>query len=225
VPDSDIYDSARQILIEQTLIPNNIHPHIIDAMRQVPRHEFVPSDALSRTYDNVRLPLIEQQHMLSPLLVATMLQALKLKARDTILEIGTGSGYVTALLVMLGQYVYSLERSTRLAQMAASTLHRLGYLGVDVHLGDGTQGLADMAPFDAIFVSGAVPRLPRMLCMQLNPAHGRMVVAIGRQKPQLLRLIERRGHQWQVQSLISVDMPPLVGRYGFKQPPDNPASV
>jgi protein-L-isoaspartate(D-aspartate) O-methyltransferase len=199
------------------------NPRVLDSMASVPRHEFVPPRYHPRAYHHIALPLGQQQMMIPPVVLATMLEALALTGTEQILEVGTGSGYVTALLEQLGHYVFSLERLPRLAEAAAERLFRLGYGCCDVHLGDGSQGLADMAPFHAIIVTAAVPRLPRPLGAQLHPDGGRMVIPVGDSKSQTMQLVVRNGDQWQVSNLRPMQTTPLIGRFGFK--PDKSAGV
>lgn len=220
----DVNGVALAGMIRNLLQPNGINDaRVLSAIQTVPRHLFVPAAHRPYSYDNLALPLAVGQSMLSPLLIATMLQALALKGTEQILEIGTGSGYVTALLVMLGASVFSLERSPILADRAGTLLYRLGYQ-VDLHLGDGSQGLPDMSPFDAIIVNGAVPRVHRALVNQLDHQQGRMVIAVGEHMPFRLRRIRRDETRYYAQTLQRVDMPHLIGRYGFP-PPDQVAGV
>ena len=199
------------------------NPRVLDSMTNVPRHEFVPARYHPRAYHHIALPIGQQQMMISPVVLATMLEALALTGTEQILEVGTGSGYLTALLEQLGHYVFSLERLPHLAEAAAERLFRLGYNHCDVHLGDGSQGLPDMAPFHAIVVTAAVPRLPRPLGAQLHPDGGRMVIPVGNRKSQTMQLVVRYGDQWQVSTLRNMQTTPLIGRFGFK--PDKSAGV
>ncbi|MDQ7033438.1 MAG: protein-L-isoaspartate O-methyltransferase [Anaerolineae bacterium] len=199
------------------------NPRLLKSMATVPRHKFIPARYHPRAYHHIALPIGEQQIILPPIIAATMLEALALTGTEQILEVGTGSGYLTALLEQLGHYVFSLERSPRLAEAAAARLYRLGYEQLDVHLGDGSQGLPDMAPFHAIIATSAVPRLPRPLAAQMYPDGGRMVIPIGDKKSQILQLIIRHGDQWQSRTLRSIQTTALIGRFGFK--PDSPPSV
>ena len=140
---------------------------VLDAMRKVPRHEFVPETLRQEAYEDHPLPIGEGQTISQPYIVAAMLEHLALQAGDQaaerVLEVGTGSGYVTALLSLLCAEVYSVERHAQLAASAESTLHRLGYRNVKIRVGDGSQGWPEYAPFDAILVSAATPRC-RQLC-------------------------------------------------------------
>lgn len=147
---------------------------VLDAMLRVPRHEFVPKTFLADAYGDHPLPIGEGQTISQPYIVAAMLERLALQAgdqkNDRVLEIGTGSGYVTALLSLLSGEVYSVERHAPLAAAAASTLHRLGYRNVKIRVGDGSQGWPEYAPFNAILVSAATPEIPPALFAQLRKA-------------------------------------------------------
>jgi protein-L-isoaspartate(D-aspartate) O-methyltransferase len=138
-----------------------------------------------------------------------------------VLEVGTGSGYQTAVLCTLAAQVYSLERHPRLAQRAAQSLSRLNYENVEIHVGDGSQGLPDMSPFDAIIVSAAAPALPGPLRSQLRERGGRMVLPVGDRKNQYLEIVTRQGNRWEIERTDPVKFVPLIGRYGFKESPQD----
>jgi protein-L-isoaspartate(D-aspartate) O-methyltransferase len=193
-------------------------------MDHVPRHHFLSERLHPRAYHQIALPIGEKQIMLPAIITATMLEALALTGYEQVLEIGTGSGYLTAVLEQLSYYVFSLERAPLLAETAAERLHYMGYERLDVHIGDGSQGLPDMAPFHAIIVTAAVPRLPRPLGAQIHPDGGRMIIPVGNKQSQHLQLVTRYGHSWQVQTLRRVQIPPLWGRFGYK-PPDSHSSA
>lgn len=213
--ENESFHFARESLINDILIPNGIRDErVLEAMRIVPRHRFLPSRQIPYAYDNRSLGIGYRQTMLPPLVIATMLQSLKLTGTENILEIGTGTGYLTALLVHLGGYVYSLERIPQLADHAANILNYLGYRRLDLHIGDGSQGLPDMAPFDVILVSASVPRIPKPLVAQLDEITGRIVLPVGVGENQSLRLLYRAGDFWHSKRLAPVQLPPLVGRFG-----------
>ncbi len=145
-----------------------------------------------------------------------MTQLLRLASYERVLEVGTGSGYHTAILSRLVAYVYSLERSPRLAERAGHVLDKLGYDNVDIHVGDGSQGLRDMAPFDVIVVSAAAPELPGPMCGQMNPLGGRMMIPVGSRDRQQLQLVLRSGDHWRIENILPVHFVSLIGRYGFR---------
>jgi protein-L-isoaspartate(D-aspartate) O-methyltransferase len=188
---------------------------VLDALRQVPRHEFVPEPLRADAYRDSPLPIGDDQTISQPFIVAYMTQLLRLTGRERVLEIGTGSGYQTAILSLLAREVFSLERYARLANEAAERLARLGYARVEIHVGDGSQGLPDMAPFDAILVTAAAPSVPGPLQAQLADDGGRLVVPVGDGKAQFLELVTRDGDRWRFKRVMAVRFVPLVGRYGF----------
>ena len=141
----------------------------------------------------------------------------------TVLEIGTGSGYQTTILCHLASAVYSIERVSRLADQAGERIGDLGYNNVEIYVGDGSQGLPDQATFDRIMVTAAVPRLPKVLCTQLQSNGGQMILPIGDEEMQELKLVTRRGERFTARTLLHCRFVPLIGRYGFDT--SNPASL
>ena len=182
---------------------------VLDAMRKVPRHEFVPETLRQEAYEDHPLPIGEGQTISQPYIVAAMLQHLALQVTDRALDVGTGSGYVTALLSLLCAEVYSVERHAQLAALAESTLHRLGYRNVKIRVGDGSQGWPEYAPFDAILVSAATPEMPPALFAQLREG-GRVVVPIGPASSQELQLIRKVSGQPEVKVLEGCRFVPLI---------------
>ena len=186
---------------------------VLDAMRTVPRHEFVPESLRQEAYEDHPLPIGEGQTISQPYIVAAMLEHLGLQAGDQaaerVLEVGTGSGYVTALLSLPCGEVYSVERHAQLAALAESTLRWLGYRNVKIRVGDGSQGWPEYAPFDAILVSAATAEMPPALFAQLREG-GRMVVPIGPASSQELQLIRKIGGQPEVEVLEGCRFVPLV---------------
>ena len=182
---------------------------VLDAMRKVPRHEFVPETLRQEAYEDHPLPIGEGQTISQPYIVAAMLQHLALQVTDRALDVGTGSGYVTALLSLLCAEVYSVERHAQLAALAESTLHRLGYRNVKIRAGDGSQGWPEYAPFDAILVSAATPEMPPALFAQLREG-GRVVVPIGPAFSQELQLIRKVSGQPEVKVLEGCRFVPLL---------------
>jgi protein-L-isoaspartate(D-aspartate) O-methyltransferase len=199
-------------------------PRVLAAMRSVPRHVFIPPGYQHLAYHDQPLPIGDDQTISQPFVVALMTQMLRLNGTETLLEVGTGSGYQTAILCRLAQHVYSLEYHPRLAGRAARLLGKMGYNNVEIHVGDGSQGLPDMAPFDAIIVTAAAPAVPGPLRAQLSTHHGRMVIPIGSRQNQHLERITRNGETWGIEALDRVRFVPLLGRYGFSSwtyRPDN----
>ena len=163
-------------------------------MARVPRHEFAPAPSRDQAYEDHPLLIREGQTISQPYIVALMLEALALSPPDRVLEVGTGSGYVTALLAELTAQVFSVERHSLLAESAREVLARLGYSNVKVILGDGTQGLAEYSPYDAIIVSAGAPEVPSALLAQLVQG-GRMIMPVGTPDSQQLHLIRMEDGQ------------------------------
>ena len=180
---------ARQQMVEFQLRARGVRDErVLDAMLRVPRHEFVEPGFHDQAYEDHPIPIGQDQTISQPYIVALMLEALKLIPGDKVLEVGTGSGYVTALLAELTAQVFSVERHAALAAKARAVLASLGYTRVKIMEGDGSQGLPTFAPFDAIIVSAAAADLPRNLLSQLGD-DGRMIIPVGAAESQHLQLI------------------------------------
>jgi protein-L-isoaspartate(D-aspartate) O-methyltransferase len=221
MPPQPDFEMLRERMVRDQLLARDItDPRVLEAMRRVPRHQFVPSHVQSKAYEDGPLPIGNNQTISQPYIVALMTQTLELKMDDTVLEIGTGSGYQTAVLCQLARFVYSLERYPALGEHASQLLNELGYHNVEVYIGDGSQGLPDMAPFDAIIVTAAAPAIPGPLRAQMANG-GRLVLPIGDQYQQYLQRVRRSGDSWTIEYLIPVMFVPLYGRHGFT-PPDDP---
>lgn len=215
------FEALRERMIRDQLMARDITDlKVLEAMRRVPRHRFVPPNIQASAYDDGPLPIGNDQTISQPYIVALMTQMLELSPDDVVLEIGTGSGYQTAVLCEIVQMVYSLERYPSLGDRSSTLLHDLGYTNVEVYIGDGSQGLPDMAPFNAIVVTAAAPAIPGPLRAQMANK-GRLVLPIGDHKHQLLQRVRRRDDSWSVEDLIQVMFVPLYGRHGF-YPPDQP---
>lgn len=212
----DFITLRKRMVREQLETRNITDPRVLMAMREIPRHHFVPDDLCHLAYRDSPLPIGQDQTISQPYIVAYMVQALNLAEYETILEIGTGSGYQTAILCQLAAHVVTIERHKLLAERAAQNLEKLGVNNLELHVGDGSQGVPDMAPFDAIIVSAAAPAIPKMLMSQLDEG-GRLVLPVGDRYHQCLERIIRFGNTWQVEQLIPVMFVPLLGRYGFGQ--------
>jgi protein-L-isoaspartate(D-aspartate) O-methyltransferase len=180
---------TRAFMVESQLRARGISdPRVLEAMLRVPRDEFVPESLRAEAYEDHPLPIGEGQTISQPYVVAVMLQYLQLAATDTVLEIGAGSGYVTALLAELAAQVFSIERHPALAANGRAILAKLGYANVELITGDGTLGLPAHAPFDAILVSAAALEVPAALLAQLRDG-GRMVIPVGSADSQQLQFI------------------------------------
>jgi len=186
MPDST---TARRLMVDTQLRARGISdPRVLDAMLRVPRHRFVPETYRSQAYEDHPLPIGDGQTISQPYIVARMLESLQLTPTDKVLEVGTGSGYVTALLAELAAQAFSIERHPALAECARNVLAALGYNNVLVFTGDGTLGLPADAPFDAILVSAAASDLPSTLLAQLRDL-GRMIIPVGPTDSQQLQFI------------------------------------
>lgn len=187
--------TARQRMIDSQLRARGISaPRVLDAMLRVPRDAFVPEPYRAEAYEDHPLPIGDEQTISQPYVVAVMLEYLQLAPTDIVLEIGTGSGYVTALLAELAAQVFSIERHPSLAANARTVIAALGYRNVYIFTGDGTLGLPTQAPFDAILVSAAALDVPSALLSQLREG-GRMIVPVGPPDSQQLHFIRMHdGH-------------------------------
>ena len=188
---------------------------VLAAMRSVPRHRFVPAYQVGAAYRDTPLAIGQGQTISQPYIVALMTELLALRGEERVLEIGTGSGYQAAVLSLLAAEVITIERFDSLAQEAAERLARLGYSNVHVHVGDGTQGWPDEAPYDAIIVTAASPQVPEPLQGQLAEG-GRLVVPVGPRWTQHLVRVRRRGGRFDTETLIGVAFVPLIGEHGWQ---------
>ena len=217
MPTSREYARMRSRMVDDQLVKRGINDRrVLDAMRAMPRHDFVTEEFKANAYEDRPLPIGESQTISQPYIVAFMSERLRLKPEHTVLEIGTGSGYQAAILCHLTNYVYSIERYCRLAKLASQVIGELGYNNIDIHVGDGSQGLPDQARFDRIIVTAAVPKLPTVLCSQLAYHDGRMILPVGDQHLQELQLISRRGERFTTRTLLRCRFVPLIGRFGFR---------
>ncbi|EFB42496.1 MULTISPECIES: protein-L-isoaspartate(D-aspartate) O-methyltransferase [Parachlamydia] len=214
----DIYTKQRHLMVEQQLIPRGIYdPRILRAMREVPRHEFVPSKFVHYAYEDGPLAIEEGQTISQPYIVALMIQAAQVDENSIVLEIGTGSGYAAAVLGSICQNVYTIERLPHLAQKAQERLQRLHYSNVHVEIGDGSLGLPDKAPFDAIITTAGSPIIPPSLCRQLKMG-GRLVIPVGSSFDQeLIRIRALPDLTFSKENLEYVRFVPLIGEEGWKE--------
>jgi len=188
---------------------------VLQAMLRVPRHEFVAEEFCARAYDDAPLPIGEGQTISQPYMVASMSEALELTGSERVLEVGTGSGYQAAVLGRLAREVFTIESRAGLALAARERLARLGgYDNVHVHAGDGTLGLPELAPFDAILVAAAAPEILPPLVAQLAEG-GRIVVPVGGSNQQQLMCGRKIGGELQSTALYHCRFVPLVGEYGW----------
>jgi protein-L-isoaspartate(D-aspartate) O-methyltransferase len=215
VSEEEQYTRDRSHMVETQLRSRGItDERVLDAMLRIPRHEFVPLELRSLAYGDHPIPIGEQQTISQPFIIARALQALCLSGSESVLEVGTGSGYQTALLAVLARIVYSIERLPTLGGDAEVILARLGLSNVRVVVGDGSQGWREFAPFDAIVVSAAAPSLPQGLLDQLS-SHGRMVIPVGPPHAQELQLIRKQNGKPVVEVLNGCRFVPLIGAAGY----------
>ncbi|MGH2620919.1 MAG: protein-L-isoaspartate(D-aspartate) O-methyltransferase [Anaerolineales bacterium] len=214
--EEDSFRSARERMVEVQLRGRDIRdPRVLEAMRAVPRHRFVPDDLSGQAYFDGPVRLDHGQTISQPYIVALMSQLLELKGGETVLEIGTGSGYQAAVLSRLARQVYSLERVAELARTAAQRLKDLGCENVTVYERDGSGGLLEHAPYPAIIVAAAAPRVPAPLKEQLEIG-GRLVVPVGSQDGQTLELWRREGEvDFSQERIAPVAFVPLLGEHGW----------
>ena len=206
----DSFEAQREQMVRAHLANRGIRDiRVLAAMREVPRHEFVPDQFQADAYEDHPLPIGAGQTISQPYIVAVMLEHLALQPADRALEVGTGSGYATAILSRLCDQVYSIERHAELAASAESLLRRLGYSNVKIRTGDGIQGWPEDAPYDAILVSAATSEPPPALFTQLLEG-GRMVVPVGSLISQQLQLIRKVDGQPKVTLLEGCRFVPLL---------------
>jgi protein-L-isoaspartate(D-aspartate) O-methyltransferase len=210
-PDEAAWRSARERMVAEQIASREVRdPLTLAAMRKVPRHLFVPDAVRQEAYDDHPLPIGEGQTISQPYIVAFMTEALGLKGGETVLEIGTGSGYQAAVLAEIAGRVYTIEIVEPLATRARETLRERGYDKVQVRAGDGYQGWPEAAPFDAIMVTAAAPRVPEALKQQLKDG-GRLIIPVGDESQELLLLV-RRGDRFDERRVLPVRFVPMTGK-------------
>lgn len=211
------YEVERRAMVECQIRRRGVRDErVLEAMFAVPRHEFVPAKHLLLAYEDHPLPIGFSQTISQPYIVAAMTAAARISAGDKVLEIGTGSGYQAAVLSYLGAEVITVEREGSLARSARERLGRLGFGGVTVIEGDGTEGHAAGAPYQAILVTAAAPSVPDLLVEQLADG-GRLVIPVGDQYRQDLELIFKVGKETSRHFLDPCQFVPLIGKYGWPE--------
>lgn len=212
----DPYLELRETMVAEQIRRRGVKDErVLRAMEAVPRHEFVPPQSRDLAYEDEPLAIGGGQTISQPYIVAAMSEALKLNGSERVLEIGTGCGYQAAVLSLLSREVYTVECRPELARTASERLERLGFQNVHVHCGDGSQGLKDFAPYDAILVAAAAPCLPEPLLQQLSEG-GRMIAPIGTEEHQQLLLVTRRDGKYSSEPRDECRFVPLLGRFGWK---------
>ncbi len=211
------YSSRRREMVESQIKRRGITDKaLLEAMLTVPRERFVPTRYRDFAYEDIPLPIPSGQTISQPFVVARMISLLQLQPDERVLEVGTGSGYVAALLACMAREVYTVERHVKLVQYARRRLEGLAYNNVVVHLGNGTLGWPKHAPYDAIIVSAGGPEAPPSLCRQLA-GQGRLVMPVGpRPREQYLTRVTRRGeNDYVAETFEPVAFVPLVGEEGW----------
>ncbi|HOP41667.1 MAG TPA: protein-L-isoaspartate(D-aspartate) O-methyltransferase [Geobacteraceae bacterium] len=211
------FDIARKKMVENQLIGRGIRDRrVIEAMLKIPRHLFVQEALAAQAYNDNPLPIGERQTISQPYMVALMTELLELKGKERVLEIGTGSGYQAAVLAVLADHVYTMERIRPLAMRARKVLDGLGLLNVNIKIDDGTCGWEQEAPFDAIVVTAGAPEIPEDLVKQLAPG-GRLVVPVGDQFSQtLVRVLKHEDGSYAVEQSIGCRFVKLIGKHGWE---------
>jgi len=214
---ADPYRAEREAMVENQIRRRGLNDErVLRVMASIPRHEFVPCASRGLAYADEPLGIGGGQTISQPFIVAAMTAALKLAGAERVLEIGTGCGYQSAVLALLAREVYSVELRSDLAQSAAERLKRLGFENVHVHCGDGSVGLKEFAPFDAILVAAAAPAVPSSLLEQMGDG-GRLIAPVGGSEDhQQLILIIRHDGEYTQQRREFCRFVPLVGRHGRK---------
>lgn len=204
-------------MVRRQIEKRGIHdPRVLAAFRKVPRDRFVPEEQLGESYDDHPVLIGHGQTVSQPYIVALMLEHLRLSGAERVLEIGTGSGYQTALLAELCREVYTIERIPELAESAKKCLADLGYTAIHYRVGDGTVGWRQAAPFDAVIVSAAGPKVPESLKAQLADG-GRMIIPVGSRDMQDLVLIERIGDAFSEETVCPCIFVKLLGEEGWDE--------
>jgi protein-L-isoaspartate(D-aspartate) O-methyltransferase len=210
------YERARYRMVEDDLRRRGIRdPRVLEAMAGVPRHRFVPEGERRHAYEDRALPLELGQTISQPYMVAYMTEALRVRPTDRVLEVGTGSGYQTAVLARLADQIFTMERIGDLQGAAREILEELGVDNVRYRVGDGTLGWPEHAPYDRILVTAGAPAVPSALNEQLSPEGGVMVIPVGEPDLQELFAITRVGEDWRGEPLLGCRFVPLVGDEGW----------
>jgi len=206
----DNFRLRRKEMVEQQLISNGIdQEEVINAFLTVPRHEFVPDEVKDKSYSDTPLPIGYSQTISQPFVIAYMIQVLELKSGHRVLEVGTGSGYQTALLCEMGCEVFTVELIDELSSRAEQTLKLLGYRNVRFKVGDGHYGFEEGSPYDRIIVSAASEDIPDSLVEQLEENGGKLIIPVGEKKQQLI-LVKKSGNEAEKKVLTSVKFVPLI---------------
>jgi protein-L-isoaspartate(D-aspartate) O-methyltransferase len=204
-------------MVQEQIIGRGIKdPRVIAAMRKIPRHLFVDPGIVNRAYDDSALPIGDKQTLSQPVMAARMTECLDLAGSEKVLEVGTGSGYQTALLAELCFNVFSVEKLRSLSRKARILLDRLDYQNIALHVGDGTIGWSEHAPYDAIVVAAGAPKAPQPLLDQLFVG-GRLVIPVGDEQGQTLLRVVRTRTGFKQTELGECKFVKLLGKYGWRE--------
>jgi protein-L-isoaspartate(D-aspartate) O-methyltransferase len=211
------FRAERLLMVDEQLRRRGIRDEsVLSAMAAVPRHEFVDSRYAGEAYEDHPVPIPDGQTISQPYIVAAMVESLQVAPGQKVLEVGTGTGYQAAVLAQIADYVFTIERHQRLAEEARRNFQRLGYHNIDVVIGDGSEGLAEHAPYDRIIVAAAAPAIPAPLFEQLGEG-GRLIVPIGNVEVQVLQLIRKINGLPLTSTLEPCRFVPLLGTSGFSE--------
>jgi protein-L-isoaspartate(D-aspartate) O-methyltransferase len=211
------YTNLRTRMVKEQIISRGIHDErLLAALNNLPRHWFVPEEYANAAYADNPLPIGRGQTISQPYIVALMTELLLLQGDENVLEVGTGSGYQAALLAYLAPQVHTIERHETLAENARRVLLKLGLTNVSVHVGDGSLGLPEYAPYQAIMITAAAPHVPQPVCDQLDEG-GRLVLPEGGAGGQMLDRWRKQGGKFVQEHIAPVAFVPLRGQHGWKE--------
>jgi protein-L-isoaspartate(D-aspartate) O-methyltransferase len=211
------FEKERSRMVDEQIAFRGVtDPRVLAVMGKVPRHAFMPEALRTQAYGDHAMPIGEGQTISQPYIVAWMTELLRLEGEESVLEIGTGTGYQSALLGLLARKVYSVERIAALADSARERLASLGLENIEVVVGDGSRGLPEHAPYQDIIVTAGSPQVPQALVEQLADG-GRLVIPVGTASMQMLTLVEKRGSEVVTRELGNCVFVPLVGKYGWRR--------
>ena len=210
------FDLLREVMVKEQLVKRGISDkRVIEAFNKVPRHKFVPPDELENSYSDFPLPIEYNQTISQPYIVALMTEKLALTGKEKVLEIGTGSGYQTAILAEMAKEVYTIERFPELSGNARKLLEEIGYKNVYFKIGDGSLGWEEKSPFDRIIITAYCPEIPGPLALQLSE-NGKIILPLGGAFSQMLTLAEKKDNKLHRRDICPCVFVPLIGEYGAK---------
>jgi len=210
------FDLLRKEMVEEQLINRGIRDQrVLNAFYNIPRHSFIPQEEQKDAYSDFPLPIGNNQTISQPYIVALMTESLDLKGEEKILEIGTGSGYQTAILAGLAKKIYTIERIPELSQNAQKLLNELGYKNIHFKVDDGTLGWKEEAPFDRVIITAYCPEIPQPLIEQLNE-RGKIILPLGETFSQMLTIAEKKEGKLSYRDVCACVFVPLVGIHGAR---------